>query len=67
MLFRSEGIVTCGGVAVKEINPKTFASKMAVGLFIVGELLDVDAFTGGYNLQVAFSTGHAAGIAAASL
>ncbi len=63
----NEGIVTCGGVAVKEINPKTFASKMAVGLFIVGELLDVDAFTGGYNLQVAFSTGHAAGMAAALL
>ena len=63
----NEGIVTCGGVAVKEINPKTFASKLAVGLFIVGELLDVDAFTGGYNLQVAFSTGHAAGMAAALL
>lgn len=61
----NEGIVTCGGVSVKEVNPKTFASKLAAGLFIVGELLDVDAFTGGYNLQVAFSSGYAAGLAAA--
>lgn len=63
----NEGIVTCGGVSVKEINPKTFASKLTAGLFIVGELLDVDAFTGGYNLQVAFSSGHAAGLAAAEI
>ncbi len=63
----NEGIVTCGGVCVKEVNPKTFASKLAAGLFIVGELLDVDALTGGYNLQVAFSSGYAAGLAAASV
>jgi len=63
----NEGIVTCGGVAVKEVNPKTFASKLAGGLFIVGELLDVDAFTGGYNLQAAFSSGYAAGLAAAQV
>lgn len=61
----NEGIVTCGGVNVREVTPKTFASKKAAGLYIVGELLDVDAFTGGYNLQVAFSSGHAAGLAAA--
>lgn len=61
----NEGIVTCGGVCVKEVNPKTFASKLVAGLFIVGELLDVDALTGGYNLQIAFSSGHAAGMAAA--
>lgn len=61
----NEGIVTCGGVDVREVKPKTFASRKAPGLFIVGELLDIDAFTGGYNLQVAFSSGHAAGLAAA--
>ncbi len=63
----NEGIVTCGGVSVKEVSPKTFESKLAQGLFIVGELLDVDALTGGYNLQVAFSSGHAAGLAAAEI
>ncbi len=63
----NEGIVTCGGVAVREVNPKTFASKLAGGLYITGELLDVDAFTGGYNLQVAFSSGYAAGQAAAAI
>ncbi len=63
----NEGIVTQGGVAVKEVQPKTFASKLCPGLFIVGELLDVDGFTGGYNLQAAFSSGHAAGLAAAEL
>lgn len=62
-----EGIVTQGGVLVKEIQPKTFASKICPGLFIVGELLDVDGFTGGYNLQAAFSSGHAAGLAAAEV
>lgn len=60
-----EGIVTCGGVSVKEVNPKTFASKLVEGLYIVGELLDVDGVTGGYNLQVAFSSSYAAGTAAA--
>lgn len=61
----NEGIVTQGGVTVKEVEPKTFASKKCPGLYIVGELLDIDGFTGGYNLQVAFSSGHAAGLAAA--
>jgi len=60
-----EAIVTAGGVNLKEIDPKTMASKIVPGLFIAGELLDIDGDTGGYNLQAAFSTGHAAGIGAA--
>src|SRR5574344_185011 len=54
-------IVTSGGVNIKEVNPKTMESKIIKGLYIAGELLDVDAYTGGYNLQIAFSTGVAAG------
>ena len=54
-------IVTSGGINVKEVNPKTMESKIINGLYIAGELLDVDAYTGGYNLQIAFSTGFAAG------
>lgn len=61
----AEAIVTAGGVSLKEINPKTLESKMVQGLFFVGEVLDIDGFTGGYNLQAAFSTGYAAGISAA--
>ena len=57
----NEAIVTQGGVALSEINPKTMESRIISGLYIVGELLDLDADTGGYNLQIAFSTGHAAG------
>ena len=57
-------VVTQGGVNVKEINPKTMESRLVSGLYIVGELLDLDADTGGYNLQIAFSTGYVAGIAA---
>lgn len=57
----NEAIVTQGGVALNEINPKTMESRLINGLYIVGELLDLDADTGGYNLQIAFSTGHAAG------
>ncbi|MDE5721230.1 MAG: NAD(P)/FAD-dependent oxidoreductase [Clostridia bacterium] len=56
-----EAIVTSGGVDIKEINPKTMESKFIKGLFMCGEVLDLDAFTGGYNLQIAFSTGFAAG------
>ncbi len=59
----NEAIVTQGGVALSEVNPKTMESKLVSGLYIVGELLDLDADTGGYNLQIAFSTGHAAGMA----
>lgn len=54
-------IITSGGVNVKEVNPKTMESKIIGGIYIAGELLDVDAYTGGYNLQIAFSTGVAAG------
>lgn len=60
-----EAIVTCGGVSVKEIDPKTMMSKKIGGLFVAGELLDLDAYTGGYNLQIAWSTGKTAGEAAA--
>ena len=56
-----EAIVTAGGVNVKEVNPKTMESKLQKGLFFAGEVLDVDAFTGGFNLQIAFSTGFVAG------
>lgn len=57
-----EAIITSGGVSVKEINPKTMESKIIKGLFFAGEVIDVDAFTGGFNLQIAFSTGYLAGI-----
>lgn len=57
----NEAIVTAGGISLKEINPKTMESKHIQGLFIVGELLDIQADTGGYNLQAAFSTGWVAG------
>lgn len=56
-----EAIVTSGGVDVKQVNPKTMESKLIKGLYFCGEVLDVDAFTGGFNLQIAFSTGYAAG------
>ena len=56
-----EAIITSGGVNVKEINPSTMESKLVPGLFFAGELLDVDAYTGGFNLQIAYSTGHLAG------
>lgn len=56
-----EAIVTSGGVSVKEVDPKTMQSKKVSGLYFAGELLDVDAYTGGYNLQIAFSTGRLAG------
>lgn len=57
----SEAIVTSGGVNVKEINPKTMESKIVPGVFFAGEVIDVNAFTGGFNLQIAYSTGHLAG------
>jgi len=56
-----EAIITKGGVNVKDINPATMESKLVSGLYFAGEVLDVDAFTGGYNLQVAWSTGRLAG------
>lgn len=57
-----EAIVTSGGVSVKEINPKTMESKLVKGLFFAGEVIDVDGYTGGFNLQIAFSTGYCAGL-----
>ena len=60
-----EAVVTSGGVAVGEVDPRTMESKQARGLFFAGELLDVDGYTGGFNLQIAWSTGFAAGQAAA--
>ena len=60
-----EAIITDGGISVKEINPKTMESKLIEGLYFAGEIIDVTGFTGGFNLQIAFSTGHAAGTAAA--
>lgn len=60
-----EAIVTKGGVSVKEIDPKTMASKKCEGLYFAGEVIDVDAYTGGFNLQIAFSTGTLAGRSAA--
>lgn len=61
----AEAIVTRGGVSVKEVDPKTMQSKIVKNLYFAGEMLDVDAFTGGFNLQIAFSTGHCAGVNAA--
>lgn len=56
-----EAIVTAGGVCIKEINPKTMESKIINGLYFAGEVMDVDAYTGGFNLTIAFSTGYTAG------
>ncbi|MBO4305562.1 MAG: NAD(P)/FAD-dependent oxidoreductase [Clostridia bacterium] len=61
----SEAIITRGGINIKEVNPKTMESKLVPGLYFAGEVLDVDAYTGGFNLQIAYSTGVAAGLAAA--
>ena len=58
----NEAIVTSGGINVKEINPSTMESKIIEGLYFAGEIIDVDALTGGYNLQIAFSTGYLAGL-----
>ena len=63
----NEAIVTKGGVSTKEISPKTMESKLCKGLFFAGEVIDVDAYTGGFNLQIAFSTGVLAGESAAQI
>ena len=57
-----EAIITAGGVNIKEINPKTMESKIIDNLFFAGEIIDVDAYTGGFNLQIAYSTGVTAGL-----
>ncbi|OON85542.1 hypothetical protein BXO88_11970 [Oribacterium sp. C9] len=62
-----EAIVTQGGVSVKDISPKTMESKKISGLYFAGEVLDVDGYTGGFNMQMAFSTGHLAGYSAATI
>ncbi|MBR6331090.1 MAG: NAD(P)/FAD-dependent oxidoreductase, partial [Bacteroidales bacterium] len=56
-----EAVVTQGGVSLKEVNPKTMESRLVKNLYFIGEVLDLDADTGGYNLQLAFTTGNAAG------
>jgi predicted flavoprotein YhiN len=61
----SSAIVTAGGVSLKEIDPRTMASRIVKGLYFCGEVMDIDADTGGYNLQAAFSTGYLAGEQAA--
>lgn len=63
----AEAIVTAGGISLKEIDPKTMESKLIKGLFFAGEVMDIDGYTGGYNLQAAFSTGYAAGTFAAQI
>ena len=57
-----EAIITSGGISIKEINPKTMESKLIKGLYFAGEIIDVDAYTGGFNLQIAYSTGYTAGM-----
>ena len=57
----AEAIITQGGVSVKDVNPSTMESKKVKGLYFAGEVLDLDAMTGGFNLQIAWSTGHLAG------
>ena len=54
-----EAIITRGGVSVDEVSPKTMESKLISGLYFIGEVLDVDAYTGGFNLQIAFATAYA--------
>ena len=61
----NEAIITKGGVSVKDIDPGTMESKIVKGLYFAGEMTDLDAFTGGYNLQIAWSTGYLAGLSAA--
>jgi len=60
-----EAVITRGGISVKETDPGTMESKLVSGLYFAGEILDLDAYTGGYNLQIAWATGRAAGLAAA--
>ena len=57
-----DAIITAGGIDIKEINPKTMESKIVKGLYFAGEIIDVDAYTGGFNLQIAYSTGYTAGL-----
>ena len=58
----SEAIITSGGIKVSEVDPKTMMSKLVPGLYFAGEILDCDAYTGGFNLQIAWATANAAGL-----
>ena len=60
-----EAIITAGGVRLRELDPRSMQSRMVQGLYFAGEVLDLDAYTGGFNLQIAWSTGRLAGISAA--
>ena len=60
-----EAVITSGGVNCKQINPKTMESKLCKNLYFAGEVMDLDAYTGGFNLQIAWSTGYLAGISCA--
>ena len=62
-----EAVITDGGVSVREINPSTMESKLIKGLYFAGEIIDCAAYTGGYNLQIAFSTAYTAGRSAARM
>ena len=62
----AEAIITSGGIKVSEIDPKTMGSKLVPGLYFAGEIIDCDAYTGGFNLQIAWSTAHAAANAVAA-
>ena len=57
-----DAIITSGGINTKEINPKTMESKLVKNLYFAGEVIDVDGYTGGFNLQIAYSTGYTAGM-----
>ena len=61
-MYKRQAIITSGGISIKEINPKTMESKIIKGLYLAGEIIDLDAFTGGYNLQIAWSTGYVSGL-----
>jgi len=63
----AEAVITSGGVNIKDINPSTMESKVVQNLYFAGEVIDVDAYTGGYNLQIAFSTGYLAGVSASQI
>ena len=63
----SEAVITRGGVDTKQIDPKTMQSKLIPGLYFAGEIIDCDAYTGGFNLQIAFCTGYAAGVSSAEI
>ncbi|MDE6919506.1 MAG: NAD(P)/FAD-dependent oxidoreductase, partial [Lachnospiraceae bacterium] len=62
----NEAVITKGGVTTSEVSPSTMESRLVSGLYFAGEVLDLDALTGGFNLQIAWSTGHLAGLSAAS-